>query len=445
MDEATPADFADRTPSLDELTRHLSPQIDELEGVQLLCGIPCYNSDDTVANVVRAVEAGLRRSYPDIPSAIVILDSGSTDGTVATGLRASTRGDQELLMIPASSPLPKRVSTTLEGIRGKGNALRPLFTISRAIGARALACFDSDLRSITPVWVEQLLGPVLERDVDHVTPLYLRHKHDATITNSIAYPLTTSMYGTEVRQPIGGDFGFSGALAAAWAGHDEVWTTEVARFGIDIWMTTSAIAEGYRVAQVRLGSKLHAPKDPGEHLGPMFHQVVGTIFTLAGTYREVWPEVPSIRTAPIYGFPFATGTDPLAVNVPGLIERFRSGVSAHAALLEDALDGGTLEHVRAIAAGSDGADRFTFPLDLWIDVVQDLLVAANREGGPPGDALVDAMIPLYFGRTASFVREAADDDQDAAEQRIGSYPGAFLERKARLRSRWDQVVGAPTV
>ncbi|MEX2275188.1 MAG: glycosyl transferase family 2 [Actinomycetota bacterium] len=414
--ERGPAAYADETPSLEELTQHLSPQIDELAGVELLVGIPCYNSEGTVANVV--------------------LDSGSTDDTVEIGLRASTSGDQDLLLIPRAAPLPKHVSTTLEGIRGKGNALRPLFTIARATGARALACFDSDLRSIRPEWVEHLLGRVLEDGFDHVTPMYLRHKHDGTITNSIAYPLTSALYGTVVRQPIGGDFGFSGTLAKFWAEHEDVWTTEVARFGIDIWMTTSAIADGFRIAQARLGSKIHAPKDPGEHLGPMFRQVVGTIFRLAGPYQHRWQAVDEITTAPSFGFPFVTGTDALAVNVPGLIERFRTGTVEFDDVLRSALAAETLAAVSTIASGTDAPDRFTFPVELWIDVVYDLLVATNA-GVVAENRLLAAMIPLYFARTASFVHEAADDDTDAAEARIDSYPRSFLERKSHLRSNWE--------
>jgi len=60
---------------------------------------------------------------------------------------------------------------------------------------------DSDLRSITPEWFELLLGPILLDRCDFVAPLYLRHKYDGTITNSIVYPLTRSLYGKEVRQP----------------------------------------------------------------------------------------------------------------------------------------------------------------------------------------------------------------------------------------------------
>ena len=50
-------------------------------------------------------------------------------------------------------------------------------------------------------------------------------------------------------------------------------------------MTHSAINEGFAVCQARLGAKIHDAKDPASDLGPMFRQVVGTLFTLAGATR----------------------------------------------------------------------------------------------------------------------------------------------------------------
>jgi hypothetical protein len=101
---------------------------------------------------------------------------------------------------------------------------------------------------------------------DLVTPLYARHRLDGTITNSIAFPLTAALYGRRLRQPIGGDFGFSGRLAAHWAAK-QVWSTDVARFGVDIWMTTVALCEGFSVCQSVLGAKLHDTKDPAATWG----------------------------------------------------------------------------------------------------------------------------------------------------------------------------------
>jgi len=100
-----------------------------------------------------------------------------------------------------------------------------------------------------------------------VAPLYVRHKYDGTITNGIAYPMTRALYGRRVRQPIGGDFGFSGDLADVYL-KSKTWSQAVANFGIDIWMTTLAINQKVQVCQAFMGRpKIHRTKDPGSDLG----------------------------------------------------------------------------------------------------------------------------------------------------------------------------------
>lgn len=127
--------------------------------------------------------------------------------------------------------------------------------------ARAVAVFDSDLVSIKPEWVRNVLDPVF-KGYDFVAPYYRRYKLDGTITNTIAYNLTRALYGQRIRQPIGGDFGISQRLVKHYFDQD-VWETDVARFGIDVWMTTTAIVGGFKLCQARLGIKVHGEKDPG--------------------------------------------------------------------------------------------------------------------------------------------------------------------------------------
>ena len=133
-----------------------------------------------------------------------------------------------------------------------------------------------------------------------MAPLYARYKYDGTITNTVTYPLTRALYGHRIRQPIGGDFGVSGDLVRHYLTLDD-WTDDISKFGIDIWMTTSALTGGFAVCQTRLGAKIHDPKDPGADLGPMFRQVVGTILRLAEPHADHWlpitgqPRRPGLR------------------------------------------------------------------------------------------------------------------------------------------------------
>jgi hypothetical protein len=156
---------------------------------------------------------------------------------------------------------------------------------------------DSDLRSIVPEWIELLAGPIVKGGYDFVAPLYARYKYDGTITNNISYPLTRALYGARIRQPIGGDFAVSGDLVARYLELD-TFDDLAARFGIDIWMTHSAINEGFAICQARLGAKIHDAKDPASDLGPMFRQVVGTLFKLAGHYEDRWLRVKGSHPIP---------------------------------------------------------------------------------------------------------------------------------------------------
>jgi len=96
--------------------------------------------------------------------------------------------------------------------------------------------------------------------------------------------LTRALFGKRIRQPIGGDFAISKDVAKFYVEQD-VWDTDVAHFGIDIWMTINAITQGFRICQTNLGTKIHDAKDPGQHLGPMFRQVLSALFTLMSVMR----------------------------------------------------------------------------------------------------------------------------------------------------------------
>ena len=263
----------------------LGDYIKSIKSADILVGIPSYNNAKTIGHVVRAVQAGFAKYFPEKKTVLVNSDGGSTDGTMEVVQDATIDSLQSILLSHKVNPFVK-IATPYHGIPGKGSAFRRIFEIAEYLQVKACAVVDSDLRSITPEWIELLIKPVLEGEFDYVAPLYQRHKYDGTITNSIVYPLTRALYGKRVRQPIGGDFGFSGRLAKYYLSED-VWETDVARYGIDIWMTTTAIANNFKICQSYLGAKIHDPKDPGADLSAMLYQVVGSTFNLMDTYSNV--------------------------------------------------------------------------------------------------------------------------------------------------------------
>jgi hypothetical protein len=403
----------------------------ELGEVDLLVGIPSFNNARTIAHVVRAATAGLAKHFPGRKAVLVNSDGGSSDGTPEVVAAAEIGEPARLLVAHELSPVQKIV-TPYHGIPGKGSAFRTIFAIAERARAKACAVVDADLRSITPGWMELLLAPVLQQGFDFVAPLYLRHKYDGTITNSIVYPMTRALYGKEVRQPIGGDFGFSGRLATHYAAQP-VWESNVARFGIDIWMTTTALAGDFRVCEAFLGAKIHDAKDPGADLAAMLVQVVSSVFDLMNTYQARWKTVQDASEVPLFGFPHGVGLEPVHVDVERMLGIFRQGARDLAEVWEKALAPDTLREVEALARTD--ARPFRFPDPTWVRVVYDFALAYHRRV-LPGEQLLRSLVPLYLGRTASFVLEMAEADAERVEAAVVGLAGEFERHKGYLRERW---------
>ena len=304
--------------------------------------------------------------------------------------------------------------------------------------------------------------PDLKGGYDFVAPLYARYKFDGTITNTVTYPLTRALYGHRIRQPIGGDFGVSGDLVRHYLELDD-WTDDISKFGIDIWMTTSALAGGFAVCQTRLGAKIHDPKDPGADLGPMFRQVVGTILRLATTYSDKWLPIRGSHDVPAYGFERIIDPPPLEVNTIRLLSEFHSGsltlgstwesmiapdnletvleLAGEAGRLADHARtklgiGGDVASTRATTAEmADALATFHFPDDLWARVVFDLVLTA-RDRPDDVERFVAALVPIYFGRVGSFVIENRSITTEQAEERVERQAREFELLKPYLVERW---------
>lgn len=404
----------------------------KLGEADIVVGIPSYNNARTIGHVVRAVSAGLARHFPEHRSVIINSDGGSKDGTSQAVLAAEHESDKLLLVRHPMYPVHK-ISTPYHGLPGKGSAFRTIFETAEKMKAKACAVVDSDLRSITPDWVDLLLRPVLHGSFDYVAPYYRRHKYDGTITNSIVYPLTRALYGRQVRQPIGGEFGLSPRMWQRLLAKKEDWETDVARFGIDIWMTTTALAEGFPICQVFLGAKLHDPKDPGADLSAMLVQVVGALFGLMEEYEKSWRTVRGSVPAPLFGFPHAVGLEPIKVNPQKMVANFQPACKDLLGVYESFLRPEMVAELKWLAEMP--AEKFHFPDETWVTLVFEYAVAYHRRT-IDRQHLLKSLTPLYIGRVASFVLETLELDDHAAEEKIEDLCQGYEQMKPYLTQRW---------
>ena len=409
----------------------VAQQIERIGQAEIVVGIPSYNNARTIGHVVRAVQGGLAKYFPEHKAVIVNSDGGSIDGTSDVVHNASFENFNAIFLRHRVSPITKIVFPYM-GIPGKGSAFHSIFEIAGLLNAKACVVVDSDLRSITPEWIELLVAPVLNGGYDYVSPLYHRHKFDGTITNSIVYPLNRALYGRRVRQPIGGDFGFSGSLARFYLGKD-VWQTDVARFGIDVWMTTTAIANGFKVTQSFLGAKIHDAKDPGADLSSMLYQVVSATFELMETYHDVWMPIRGSEPVPAFGFEYTVGLEPVNVNTARMLNIFREGLRNLGEIWLNILGTGDFCEVERLGTLTD--EEFHFPIGLWTRIIYDYALAFHKRALPI-EHLIKSMTPLYVGKTASFILQAKDMGQQEADAEIEKLCMEFESRKDYLATSW---------
>lgn len=406
---------------LTALRSDLTKRLEKIENVDILVGVPSYNVENTIENVIKQIGKGLASHWKGLKSLILVSDGGSVDDTREIANKAE---------VP---PFIEKTVTIYRGLPGKGSAVRAILEASEMLNAKATLMIDSDLYSIGPDWMLNLISPIIKDDYDYIAPYYRRYKYDATITNNIAYMLIRSLYGKRIRQPIGGDFSFSNRLVKTLL-EDERWDSDVARFGIDTWISTTAVKNGFKLGQTRLGAKLHEAKDPSSHLGPMFRQVVITTFELMEDFEKEWENIRGSEKVDILGKDIGMDPEEFSIDLNALEEAFEYGFIQFGSLWKNILHPEEYELLGEIA---EGKNHHKFTHKNWAKVVYDF-AAEFHQWQRHHAKLIDTMLPLYNMRVASLYKISEEMDSDEFEELIEEAAVTFEESKPYLIQQWEK-------
>jgi len=397
---------------------------DHINSAEIIVGIPSYNEADSISYPTDVASRGLLNYFPGKKAVIINVDNNSPDGTRNAFMNTPTK-------------IPKIYISTPKGVKGKGNNFKNLFEAAVELHAKAVVVVDADLTSITPQWI-QYLGEPIFAGFHYVTPIYVRHKYDGSITNHIAYPLLRTLFGLRVRQPIGGDFGFSGRMARAFLA-EKLWNDNVGNFGIDIWMTTVAIARRFNVCQTFLGSpKSHRAKDPSKDLGPMFTQVIKTCFDLMIDFEYLWKDTVESWPSSIFGFGLGVEEKPPSVSVDtaALHKSFISGYKQFEKTWKKIIPQPELNEIRKIKKMPP--EKLYYPSDLWARILFNFAIA-YRNNKISHEQIVESMIPFYHSRILSFVNKTDRMGIKECEEYFESINRVFENEKYYLIQRWDEA------
>jgi len=87
----------------------------------------------------------------------------------------------------------------------------------------------------------------------------------------------------------------------------------------------------------------------------------------------------------------------------------------------------------AYAGSSQDVD---FPIDLWARVVIEFAVVHNNGEGDP-DKVVEALLPIFYGRAAAYVAQTRQLPYMAREQVVGEILQGFAASRQVFLDLWN--------
>jgi len=395
--------------------------------VDVLVGLPTLNNAATVTDVVRAVHVSFARDFPRLRTVMINSDSGSTDGTPELIRSASVTEADTLLTSHALRTL-HRVVAPYHGLPGKLTALRTVFAAVELTQAKVLVVIDPTGPATTAERVTELIAPIASSEVEFLAPRHRRHPRDGVLVTQLVRPLVRALYGVALDEPLGPEFSCSGRFASHCLERD-IWDHDAARFAIDLWLRSEAIARGVAIGQI------WRPPPPAAGarttLRDTVQQVMLALIESLRAHASFWTATKGI--APLRTW----GTEPVGVpeaqtwDYEALASQARYDIGEIQPLLEEVLEAGLLARIVAEVS----TPGFRSSDELWVKTVYAFSAAA-RLGGTGPERLAGLFVPLYLWRAAAFMARAARQTDAAVQDGLESLNQTFLRLKPLLVDSW---------
>jgi glucosylglycerate synthase len=398
--------------------------------VDILVGLPTLNNAATVVEVARAIYACFTRDFARQRTVMINSDAGSTDGTPEL-IRDASLTDGDVVQTSYSLRTLHRVVTPYHGLPGKHTALRTVFAAAELTQAKTLVVIDPNGPATTPARVAELIAPVARGEVEFLAPRHARHPRDGALITQLVRPLVRAVYEVALDEPLGAEFACSGRFASHCLERG-IWAEDAARFAIDFWLRTEAVANHFALGQLSRPASIGAATTTlRQAVRQVFLSLIASLRAHASYWRTATGVTP-LRTWGVEqnGVAAAADWDHMAIA-----QQAREDIAQIAPLLESVLD------PRLFARLTDdiGAPESQLDDELWVRIVYGFLAATTR--GPASiEHLADMFVPIYMWRAARFMSQTALEPVDVVQTRLNALCDAFQRLRPALVSSWNDEV-----
>lgn len=397
-------------------------QIKRLGHADVLIGIPTHRNAKTIGEVADAVAEGVGTFLPEQRVVLMNADGGSSDNTVRYLEELSTPGNM------------LRLLTEYRGTTGKGTAVCSILEAAALLDVKACLLLEARAPGIAPEWIPALVNPVLTGD-DMAFACYQRSAFASALTDNLVYPFLRTFFRSDLREPLAGEFCVSGKMARDLAGRD-VWETNVAKFGINVWPALCAVTEDVKVSQVAMGERGEGSWEPGAMPDARFWHIVGALFRTLTTHRRLWRSELPPRHVPYRGGRCEDRRIACRDCEADLIKSMQEAHNEWHEEWERVLTEDTCSRVEALL--DLPVQEFRFSADLWARVALEFAAIHNRGEGDP-DKVADALLPLFYGRAATYLQDSWGLTVGQREELVAQILQAFAEQKPHFIRLWDSL------
>jgi hypothetical protein len=289
----------------------------------------------------------------------------------------------------------------------------------------------SDIQAVTPLWLDRLVWPVLQMEFDLVTPRYSRRNSEGLINRSVLSPLYRALYGKQIQNPLGPDFGLSAKLMRSIIEDDGGNPRASPDRPVLPSIVSKAVRGNFQICEAEVGVRQQPPAD-WMNLSSLLAQILGPVFLDMERNAAFWQRVRGSLMVPAFGS-LQSAPEEGAVDIRRLIDSFQLGAKNLQDVWSLVLSPTTLLEIRRLARVPP--EQFRMPDDSWVCMVCDFALA-HRLRTINRDHLLRSFTPLYLGWIASYVLEMGGADQAAVDRRIEQLARAYEVGKSYLVSRW---------
>ena len=301
--------------------------------------------------------------------------------------------------------------------------------------ASAVMLLGQDSGSLNAEAIPAMAQAILADGFDLAVPLYQAGRYDALLNTAVLHPLTRALYGAGVRYPLAADMAFSPRFCEHLAGATAAFDT-MAQDESLLWPVTEAAVNDFRMVQVR-GCVRHFAPPTNIDVTALLAHILSELFADAEKHARQWQK--SYALTPLSTVNAAIIANPSQdhrgqpADVAGMYDSFRLAAGQLQDIWSRTLSPGTQLRLKRLAALP--ADQFAMPDALWVNIVYDFLVAYHARSVNRMH-LAGALVPLYMGWAASYVKRIAELSDEQAEAQVGALAASFETEKPYLMSRW---------